>query len=203
MTSVFELATCSLLLLLHCSAAADCEQTEPAPSLAVPYYPTPHDVVDKMLEVAALNRSDVVYDLGCGDGRIVIAAARKHSCRSVGYELDARLVKEAKQNVEKSGMGELVEIRQQDIFDLDLSEADVVTLYLAPHVNTRLLPQLERLRPGTRIVSHEFDIRGVIPDKVVYFDSTETGLEHTIYLWTVPLKKVDVDRAQSRTNSPP
>ena len=152
------------------------------------YVPTPPEVVDKMLELAGVKRGDLVYDLGCGDGRIVVAAAKKHGARGVGYDIDPARVKESEENVKRSGVGESVQIKQADIFTLDLSDANVVTLYLLPRLNVRLIPQLEKLKPGSRIVSHAFDMEGVTPDKVVKVRCRD-GVERTVYLWTTPLKK--------------
>ncbi len=151
----------------------------------VVYVPTPQAVVDKMLELARVTKDDVVYDLGCGDGRIVVTAAKKYGCRAYGYDVDPRRIKESQENVDKNEVGDLVTIEQKDIFTLDLSKATVVTLYLLPRLNVKLIPQLEKLKPGARIVSHDFDMRGVKPDQVV--DNIEYG--HTVYLWTAPLKK--------------
>ncbi len=154
------------------------------------FVPTPQHVVDKMLELAQVTKDDVVYDLGCGDGRIVVTAALDYGCRGVGYDISAERVKESLENVKKHGVGDLVRIEQADIFTLDLSEADVVTLYLLPILNVKLIPQLEQLKPGSRIVSHDFDMAGVKPDTVVYVDGVQEGdRSHTVYLWTTPLKK--------------
>ena len=158
-------------------------------ALDVIFIPTPQDVVDKMLELVEVKKDDLVYDLGCGDGRIVVTAAKKYGCRAVGYDLDPDRVKESIENVEKNEVGHLVGIEQKDIFTLDLSEADVITLYLLPSLNVRLTPQLEKLKPGSRIVSHNFDMEGVKPDKVVKLTSSHDQAEHKIYLWTTPLKK--------------
>jgi methylase of polypeptide subunit release factors len=147
------------------------------------FVPTPADVVDKMLELAQVKKTDLVYDLGCGDGRIVIAAAKKYGCRAVGYDINPDRVKEARANVEKENLGNLVKIEQKDIFTLNLSDANVITLYLLPDLNVKLIPQLEKLKPGSRIVSHAFDMKGVTPDKI------ETVNGRTVYLWTTPLKK--------------
>ena len=153
------------------------------------YVPTPQDVVDKMLQMAAPKRGDVVYDLGCGDGRIVVTAARKYGCKAVGFDIDPDRIKEARENVRKNGVGDLVTIKQEDIFKQDLSKANVVTLYLLPELNVRLIPQLEKLKPGSRIVSHDFSMKGVKPKQTVTLDSPEDGREHTIYLWEAPLAK--------------
>ncbi|MHC4153211.1 MAG: methyltransferase domain-containing protein [Planctomycetota bacterium] len=156
----------------------------------VEFVPTPQDVVDKMLEMAKVTKDDFVYDLGCGDGRIVVTAARRFGCRAIGYDIDSERVKESLENVEINDVGHLVRIEQKDIFTLDLSRANVITLYLLPSLNVELIPQLEKLKPGSRIVSHNFDMEGVQPDKVVKINSNEDDKEHKIYLWTSPLKKI-------------
>ncbi len=153
------------------------------------YVPTPNDVVDMMLHLARVTEDDVLYDLGCGDGRIVVAAAKKYGCKAFGYDIDPERVEESLENVEKNEVNGLVTIEQKDIFTLDLRPASVITLYLLPSLNVKLIPQLEKLEPGCRIVSHDFDMRGVRPDAVLTMDSEETGAEHNVYLWTTPLKK--------------
>jgi precorrin-6B methylase 2 len=152
------------------------------------YVPTPQEVVEKMLEVARVTKDDLVYDLGCGDGRIVVTAARKYGCKAVGFDIDPRRIKESKANVKKNKVGKLVQIKQQDIFTLDLSKASVVTLYLLPRLNVKLIPQLEKMKPGSRIVSHAFAMKGVTPDRVVRVQGRD-GFFRIVYLWTVPLKK--------------
>jgi precorrin-6B methylase 2 len=154
------------------------------------FVPTPEPVVEKMLELAQVTKNDVLYDLGCGDGRIVVAAAKKCGCQAIGYDINPRRVKESKDNVEKSGVGDRAKIEQADIFTLDLSPASVITLYLLPSLNVKLIPQLEKLKPGSRIVSHSFDMQGVEPDKVI--DVPVDGSTHKVYLWTTPLKKTEV-----------
>jgi SAM-dependent methyltransferase len=149
----------------------------------VPFVPTPQEVVDKMIELAGVKKGDVVYDLGSGDGRIVITAAKK-GARAVGFDVDGDLVKESRENIRKAGMQELAEIRQQDILTVDLSGASVVTMYLLPDVNLKLRPNvLSQMKPGSRVVSHAFDMGDWKPDK------TERVNGRTIYLWTVPAKK--------------
>jgi ribosomal protein L11 methylase PrmA len=157
----------------------------------VVYVPTPHDVVDKMLEIVKLTKKDVVYDLGCGDGRIVIAAAKKYGCKAKGFDIAPERVKESRENVKKNHVEDLVEIVQEDVFKVDLSKASVITLYLLPSLNVKLIPQLEKLKPGSRIVSHDFDMEGVTPEKVESVTSEEDDIPHTIYFWTTPLKKKD------------
>ena len=158
------------------------------------YVPTPQKVVDKMLEMAQVTKDDLVYDLGCGDGRIVVTAAQKYGCKAVGYDINPKRIRESRANVKKNDVGDLVRIEQKDIFTLDLSEANVITLYLLPSLNVKLIPQLEKLKPGSRIVSHDFDMQGVTPDKVVKVDTGNGGTEHTVYLWTTPLKKENAER---------
>jgi len=149
----------------------------------VPFVPSPQVVVDKMVELAGVKKGDVVYDLGSGDGRIVIAAAKK-GARAVGFEIDPELVGESRANIKKAGVQDLAEIRNQDILTVDLSPASVVTMYLLPDVNLKLKPNLlSQLKPGSRVVSHSFDMGDWKPDRVERIDG------RTIYLWTIPAKK--------------
>jgi tRNA G37 N-methylase Trm5 len=152
------------------------------------FVPTPQEVVDKMLELAEVKKDDVVYDLGCGDGRIVVTAAKKFGVKATGFDVDPDRIKESMENVKKNKVGDKVEIKQEDIFTLDLSKANVITLYLLPSLNVKLIPQLEKMKPGSRIVSHSFDMKGVKPKKVVQVP-TKDGGERTIYLWVTPLEK--------------
>jgi SAM-dependent methyltransferase len=157
----------------------------------VDFIPSPREVVARMLKLAAVKKGDVVYDLGCGDGRIVVTAAQWYGVRAVGIDIDSRRVEEARANAGHHHVGNLVTIRQADLFMVDLSEADVVTLYLLPELNARLVPQLERLKPGSRIVSHDFGIVGVRPDHVERIQLRD-GREHLLYLWVTPLRKIQV-----------
>jgi precorrin-6B methylase 2 len=152
------------------------------------FVPTPQEVVERMLELANVKKDDVVYDLGCGDGRIPVTAAKKYGCKAWGYDIDPQRVKESLENVQKNDVTKLVTIEKKDIFTLDLSPASVITLYLLPSLNVKLIPQLDKLKPGSRIVSHSFDMEGVKPDKVETV-KTKDGGSHTVYLWTTPLKK--------------
>jgi hypothetical protein len=165
------------------------EKTEPAKSPDVIYVPTPQPVVDKMLELAKVKKSDVVYDLGCGDGRIVVTAAKRYGARAYGFDVDPARVAEARENVKANKVEDLVTIEQKDIFKLDLSPASVVTLYLLPELNVRLIPQLEALKPGSRVVSHDFDMQGVTPVKHLSLKPEPGARDHEVYLWTLPLKK--------------
>ena len=148
----------------------------------VPFVPSPQAVVDKMVELAGVKNGDVVFDLGSGDGRIVIAAA-KRGARAVGFEIDPDLVGESRANLKKAGVDQSAEIRNQDILTVDLSPASVVTMYLLPDVNLKLKPNLlSQLKPGSRVVSHAFDMGDWKPDKVERVEG------RTIYLWTIPAK---------------
>ncbi len=153
------------------------------------FVPTPQDVVERMVAAAGIRPTDLVCDLGCGDGRIVATAARRHGCRAVGYDIDPECVRLARDNVRRDGLGGLVRIEQRDLFTADLRETDVVFLYLSPELNERLLPQLEKMKPGSRIVSHAFEIPGVVPDQVLPVPSEEDSLDHKVYVWNTPLRK--------------
>jgi protein-L-isoaspartate O-methyltransferase len=159
-----------------------------ARTVDVIYIPTPQDVVERMLSMADVKKDDVVYDLGCGDGRIVVTAAKMYGCRAAGFDIDPRRVQESRDNARRNNVEDLVTIQQRDIFTVDLAPANVVAFYLNPIVNRRLIPQLRALRPGSRIVSHSFPVGDVKPDRVVTMTSTEDGQEHHIYLWVAPLK---------------
>jgi len=149
----------------------------------VPYVPTPQAVVDEMLKVAAVTNKDVVYDLGSGDGRIVITAAKKYGARGVGVDIDPERVKEANANALLAGVTNRVKFLQQDLFQTDLKDASVVTLYLLPAVNLKLRPKLwSELKPGTRVVSHRFDMGDWKPEKTVEVEGS------TVYYWVIPAK---------------
>jgi SAM-dependent methyltransferase len=152
-----------------------------------PYVPSPPDVVDRMLEVAAVTKADVVYDLGCGDGRIPIAAAKRYGARGVGLDIDPKRIEESRANAKAAGVEHLVQFRVEDVLNADVSEATVVTLYLLSSSNMKLRPMLTRqLRPGSRIVSHAFSMGPTWPaDKVEQF-TTARGDEITLYLWKIP-----------------
>jgi SAM-dependent methyltransferase len=149
------------------------------------YVPTPQALVERMLELAELKPDDVLYDLGCGDGRFVVTAARRYGIRAVGVDIDPARVADARRNAKRQGVERLVTIKQGDIFELDFSDATVVTLYLLPELNVRLMPKLARLRPGTRILSFEFDMAGAKPARVVEV-AGEGQRRHKIYQWIVP-----------------
>jgi predicted RNA methylase len=196
-----------LLTLAVCiTYAADppkpAETTKPKKEPDVVYVPTPQEVVDKMLELAEVKKGDVVYDLGCGDGRIVVTAAKKYGVKAIGFDINPERVKESLANVKSNKVEHLVTIKEADIFTLDLTEANVVTLYLLPDLNVRLMPQLQKLKAGSRIVSHDFDMRGAKPVKVEKVevkgkdgdDSYVHNGEHTVYKWVVPWEKETTEK---------
>ena len=154
-----------------------------AQELDVIYVPTREPVMDAMLRLAQVDSSDVVYDLGCGDGRIVIAAAQRFGATGVGIDLDPQRIKEANENAVDAGVTDKVQFIEGDLFDSDFSDATVVTLYLLTELNERLKPMLmEQLKPGTRVVSHAFSMGDWEPDHKEEVDGT------TVYLWTIPEK---------------
>ena len=181
------LAAPLVLLLPAPISSAQSTETTPAqpaevkPKLDVPYVPTPQPVVDKMLQMGNVRRNDVLYDLGCGDGRIVVTAAKRHGARGVGIDIDPARIEEARQNAELAGVQNRVQFRVENLFDADFSRATVVTLYLLPDLNRKLRPQLWRqLKVGTRVVSHAFDMGDEWPP-----ERTERVQISTLYAWTI------------------
>lgn len=151
-----------------------------------PYVPTPEDVVDRMLTLAGVTRDDVVYDLGCGDGRIPIAAAKKYGAKGVGLDIDPSLVELAKSNAKAAGVESLVDFRVQNVLMADISQATVVTLYLLSSSNERLRPMLlQQLKPGARIVSHAFSMGREWPAETIDHFASARGDEITLYLWKI------------------
>ena len=172
-----------LLVVGACAVLAQNPAPVPQIQINAPYVSTPREVVATMLKLAHVTSTDTVYDLGCGDGRIVIAAAKEYHAHGVGIDLKPELIREARANARKEGVEGLVKFEVGDIFDADLRPATVVTLYLLPDVNRRLRPKLaNELKPGSRIVSHDFDMGSWKPDR-----EEQIGSSH-IYLWTVPAK---------------
>jgi SAM-dependent methyltransferase len=152
------------------------------------YYPTPTETVDEMLRLAKIKKGDVLYDLGSGDGRIPIAAAKQYGVHAVGIEIDPKLVTEAQEKAAQEGVAALVRFRNEDMFHIDVSEATVVTLYLSEKLNVLLRPKLlSELRPGSRILSHDFRMGDWKPEQTVRVPWGK--LYRTIYLWTVPIAK--------------
>lgn len=175
------------LFVLSAGVCAESDPCRPRPSVHgvyevdVLYLPTPHRVVAEMLRLAGVSATDVVYDLGSGDGRIPIAAARDHNARGIGIELDPHLIERARCLAREARVEHRVEFREQDLFSAEVRDATVVTLFLFPEMNRRLAPKLRaELRPGTRIVSHWFDLGDWSPDAEREVDG------HRILLWTVP-----------------
>jgi len=158
----------------------------------VPYVPTPQKVVDKMLEVAKVGEKDIVYDLGCGDGRIVCTAAKEFKCKAMGFDIDPERITDSEKNKAKldKDIQKLVSFKRQNILadDFDISDATVVTMYLLRSVNLKMLPKLKKLKDGSRVVSHDFEIEGVIPDKGYPIKVDDGGRDHEVYLFTTPLK---------------
>jgi hypothetical protein len=180
------LAAASLLLVPAIGASAIEPSFAPTQaltpeSLDVPYVPTPQAVVDKMLDMAKVTGEDYLIDLGSGDGRIPIAAAKRFGTKGMGVEIDPVRVQEAKTNAVNARVADKVEFRKQDLFETDLSQATVLTMYLLPRVNLQLRPRiLNKLKPGTRVVSHSFDMGDWKPDQKIIVDG------RPIYLWIVP-----------------
>lgn len=149
----------------------------------VPYVPTREDVMNEMFKMAKVGKSDVVYDLGSGDGRIVIAAAKQFGARGVGIDIDPQRIEESNENAKKAGVTDRVRFIEGDLFDAEIGKATVVTLYLLPSVNLRLRPKLlKELKPGARVVSHNYDMGDWKPD-----EQTQIG-EHMVFLWVIPEK---------------
>ena len=148
------------------------------------YVPTPPEVVEEMLRIADVKKGDVLYDLGSGDGRIPVTAAKKYGIRAVGIDIDPERIREANENAKSAGVTQLVKFRNEDLFQANIREASVVTLYLLPDLNVKLRPRLwNELKPGTRVVSHQFDMADWKPEKQVELAG------RTIYFWTIPAKK--------------
>src|SRR5712675_904259 len=183
------LARVAALLACPCIAIAQGQEKE----LDTPYVPTPQAVVDRMLDMAQVKASDMVIDLGSGDGRIMITAAKRHGARGFGVEIDPRLVKRSNEEAKRVGVAERVKFLQQDLFSTDFHEAAVLTLYLLPDVNIALRPKiLAELKPGTRVVSHDYGMGEWRPDAqetVPAPDNTVgTRKESMVYLWIVPAR---------------
>jgi SAM-dependent methyltransferase len=185
-----------VLLLAFGLVVSGC-QPAAAPARAVHetevvFLATPQLVAERMLELAQVTPADVVYDLGCGDGRIVVTAAVRHGARGIGLEIHAERVRAARERARAAGVAHLVEIVHGDLFEVDVSEATVVALYLFPELNDRLVPQLRRLRPGARIVSHDFGFGALRPERVLRvqgpeYDGAAAWRTHELLLWRAPL----------------
>jgi cyclopropane fatty-acyl-phospholipid synthase-like methyltransferase len=176
---VFD-AGASVLFVFAVVCGVAARQDRPAHDLDVPYVPTPPNVVAAMLSMALVTPADVVYDLGCGDGRIVIMAAQKFGARGVGIDLDPKRIAEANDNAKAARVTGRVKFFVDDVFTADFSDATVVTLYMLPSVNEKLLPRIKALKPGTRIVTHAFTFGDAWP-----YEKHEDVDGKRIYLWTV------------------
>jgi predicted O-methyltransferase YrrM len=168
--------------------AAALEEETAARKPDVVFAPTPPESVEALLALASPQRGETLVDLGCGDGRVLVAAARHYGCRGVGYDLDPQRIEEARANITAAGVGDRVRVEQRDLFTVDLSGADIVTLYLLPQLNVELIPQLQALRPGARVVSHDFAVSGAIPDRVVQDYLPRLNMFKTYFLFTAPLR---------------
>jgi precorrin-6B methylase 2 len=188
---LFSLGVGAVAMVLQSfpAAAQPAQKFEDEGKKIVPYVPTPQEVVERMLELAQVKKGDVVYDLGSGDGRIVVTAAKKYGVRAIGFEIDPERIKESAENIKKAGVGHLVEIRQQDIRTVDLSPASVLTMYLLPEVNLMIRPNIwKQMKPGSRVVSHDFDMGDWKPLKTENIKDGSSW-DHTLYLWHVEAGK--------------
>ncbi|KAA5541300.1 SAM-dependent methyltransferase [Adhaeribacter rhizoryzae] len=184
MKTLQKLCTTLLLIVWVITASLAQEAATAARTPDVPYVPTRQTVVDAMLILAKVTKNDVVYDLGCGDGRIVITAAKQYGATGTGIDINPERIKEANQNAQAAKVTDKVKFEQADLFETDFSKASVVTLYLLPSVNLKLRPiLLKQLKPGSRIVSHAFNMGDWEPEQKIEVDGS------TIYYWTVPEKK--------------
>jgi SAM-dependent methyltransferase len=166
------------------SQVAYAEQPERSPYIA-PFVPTPQEVVERMLQLAELGKGDVLYDLGSGDGRVVVSAAARYGVKAVGFEIDPVLVKESRQTIRRAGLEHLAEIREEDIRTVDLSAATVLTMYLYPAANLRLRATiLRQMKPGARVISHDFAMGNWKPERVETMTDS-MGLSRTIYRWRI------------------
>ena len=177
---VHSLRLAVILALVVWAVPASAQQAGKLRDPDVIYVPTPQEVVDAMLQMAGVTGKDVVYDLGSGDGRIPITAAQKYGATGVGIDINPQRIKEANENLAKSGVGTKVKFLNQDLFETDLSPATVITLYLLPSLNVKLMPTLKKLKPGTRIVSHSFDMGDQWPP-----EKTQDVNGRMIYYWTI------------------
>ena len=181
----------SIRVALVFAAIAAAQQAQPRRALDVVFVPTSEEAVQVMLKMAEVKATDVVYDLGCGDGRIVIAAAKNFGARAVGIDIDPRLIALSKESARNAGVENLVRFEEKDLFEADIHEATVVTLFLLENLNEKLRPKLLRdLKPGTRVVSNTFGMGADWkPDKTITVGGGEyTGLSRVLYLWTVPAR---------------
>lgn len=183
-----------LLTVMLSAATLAAQSAKPARQPDVPYVPTTEQAVVEMLKLAAVTKNDTVYDLGCGDGRIVIAAAKNYGAKGVGIDINPERIREARENAKKAGVENLVRFEENDLFEADIKEATVVTLFLLPQINVKLRPKLiSDLKPGTRVVSNTFDMGDWKAEKETSIselaDYEYSGLSQKFFLWTIPAKK--------------
>jgi SAM-dependent methyltransferase len=179
----------SFAVLVLFTSLAVAQTAQPKHELDVPYVPTTNEAVKAMLKLADVKPSDIVYDLGCGDGRIVIAAAKEYGAHGVGIDINPERIAEAKENAKQAGVEKLVRFGEDDLFDADIHEATVVTLFLLDSVNEKLRPKLLKdLKPGTRVVSNTFRMGDWKPDKELNVGDPVEGfsLSRRLFLWTIP-----------------
>ncbi len=176
-----RVALFALALSLAPFGAAVAQEDEPVKK-DVPYVPTPQEVVDKMIEMAEIKEGDIVYDLGCGDGRMIVTAAKKHGARGIGVDIDPQRIRESNENAKRADVTDKVKFIQKDLFTMDFKDCDALCMYLLPSVNLKLRPKILDLKPGTRIVSHAFDMDDWEADETVEVDG------RTVYKWVVPAK---------------
>lgn len=175
----------STLLISICATTFVFAQETKQRKLDVPYVPTHEMIVDEMLKMAEVNGDDVLYDLGSGDGRIPITAAQRFGTRGVGVDINPERIKEANENAAKANVTDKVEFVEGDLFEMDLREATVITLYLLPSVNMKIRPKILQMKPGTRVVSHNYDMGDWKPERTKKI-ITPDGYEHYVYFWRVP-----------------
>ena len=172
-----------IALLIASSAAPAAAQKFGAAENLAPYIPTPETIVDRMLEAAHIKTTDVVYDLGGGDGRVVITAAQKYGCKAVGVEIRPDLCRQAQKRIKSLGLEDRVSMMEDSALRIDLSPADVVTMYFLTSSNERLKPSLEKMKPGSRVISNEFPVKGWKPIEVLQVKSG--SMDHTIYVYEI------------------
>lgn len=196
----FVMTLRSVLSALLCAALAVAGPVQAQDESSVPYVPTPQSVVDRMLAMAKVTARDYLIDLGSGDGRIVVTAAKKFGTRGFGVDLNPERIREAVENARRNGVSDKVAFYRRNLFNTDLSEATVITMYLLPRINMSLRPQLLELKPGTRLVSHDFDMGDWKPDQQAQVSAPDkffgSGGESDVYLWVVPAKVAGVWRVR-------
>jgi len=185
LTAVIALLAVAIASAAVVAAPTLPQNAQPAPAPLAPFTPTPQEVVDRMLQMAEVTKADVVYDLGSGDGRLVITAAKRYGARGVGVDIDPALIARSRDNARKEGVDKLVEFRQQDALTVDVSPATVVTLYLLSGANLKLRPILQKaLKPGSRIVSHQFGMGDWVPTRTETV-TDQRGTSRLLYLWVI------------------